>query len=179
MRRVLAIGVTLMLAVASACAGTANGPITVRVTLNSANNSSCTSASGSTAGSPSVQVQCNANIYVSIAQVNAPLNGLFSANGGFVTSTQSARDTSDYCRRELAGLADQATRAACGSSSAGGQFDDSVAEEDKGWNVEGQLYSMGPDANRLRLREHRGTLTAVRVSRTGGGFEAIEMLVSF
>lgn len=200
MRFNLAFGTFLALAAATCLAGTTGGQIGVQITLNGggtgnaasgANSSSgfCTSSSGATAGSTSVQVECSANVYVNIVPVKVTAAVKLPAIGEFITTYRLTRDSalSDDCRRELTGISGQAIRRMCGLDTSRGQSDDSVAEADEGWNLEGRLYATDMHTGsaqaqtlaRLKLKNSQGTLTALRVDRTNNRFETVEMLVSF
>ena len=76
MRSKLVLGASLLLAVASCLAGSADGQFEVKVTLNS--NGSCTSITGSAIGSSLVQVRCTANVFVNIAQIGSFMPAGFS-----------------------------------------------------------------------------------------------------
>lgn len=192
MLRKLTFGAFLLLAAATSFAGTATGQISVQITLTdprnvSANNNACTSATDAGVSSTSVQVRCNTDIFVNIAQVSRvtvaqPANTL--GNARFLPGYRPARDSllPDYCRNE-ASRADHAARLAC-------RLDDrrlaTVGDEtDDGWEVESRRYAMGPEASaietqaRLRLQDAWGTLTAVRLAHADNQSRSVEMLVSF
>ena len=88
MRSKLVLGASLLLAVASCLAGSADGQFEVKVTLNS--NGSCTSITGSAIGSSLVQVRCTANVFVNIAQIGSFMPAGFSPAQD---TRQSAWDT--------------------------------------------------------------------------------------
>src|SRR2546426_3251641 len=111
-------GVALLLAATPSSAGGAAGQFGVQITLNGGANS-CTSASSSGTASSSVQVQCNANVFVSIAPVVNPQSNL-----RFVLGFRPGRDSllPDYCRSEQTGLAGQMARVVCGIGDSGDQL---------------------------------------------------------
>ncbi len=196
MRGKLALGASLLLAAAASFAGTAAGQFTVQITLTdprntTGNNNVCTSASGAGAGSSSVQVRCNTDVFVNIAPVSiAPVsiaqvsNPNALGNARFLPGYRPARDSllPDYCRNEASPV-DHAARLTCrlgdrGLATAGD-------EDDDGWEVENRRYAMGPEAAaietqaRLRLQDAWGTLTAVRLAHAGNQPRTAEILVSF
>lgn len=184
MIRKTAFGALLLLACAASFAGTAAGLLTVQITLTdprntTGNGNACTSASAAVAGSASVQVRCNTDVFVNIAQVG---NALGSAR--FLPGIRPARDSllPDYCRNEIA-RGDQTARLACRLDDQ--RFAAAGDEADDGWEVESRRYAMGPEAAametqaRLRFQDDRGTLTAVRLAHAGDQPKSVEMLVSF
>lgn len=189
MRGKLALGVSLLLAALSSFAGSAAGQFVVQITLSNPHltagrSNSCTSATGSGAGSSSVQVTCTTNVFVDIAQVNT----LGAAK--FMPGFRPARDTllPDYCRNELsrANLAAGITcRLDAEVEDAQRQFAHGGDEAGDGWKIESRLYAADTNATaaqtqaRLRLQDERGTLTALRVAHAGGPSGSVEMLVSF
>jgi hypothetical protein len=184
MIRKTAFGALLLLACAASIAGTAAGLVAVQITLTdprntTGNSNACTSASAAAAGSTSVQVRCNTDVFVDIAQVGNALG-----NARFLPGFRPARDSllPDYCRNEIS-RGDQAARLACRLDDQ--RFATAGDEEDDGWEVESRRYAMGPEAAaietqaRLRLQDARGTLTAVRLAHAGNQPRSVEMLVSF
>lgn len=171
-------GILCMLASVAGQAGTSAGQIGVQITLSGAPPAptaaapastaaaSCTSRSGAATGSTSVQVICNSDVYVNIAQVSLSREAVPSVAGQFITGFGLARSSGFF---ELVS----------------GQFDDAVAQADQGWNFEGWIYAGNetPGQSRQlvkqRLRQTEGTLTALGVTRENGHPGAVEMLVSF
>lgn len=178
----LALGVSLLLAGVCSFSGTAGGQFGVQINLNGGDPANvCTSATGSVSGGTSIQVSCNSNVFVNIAQVR---NVSALGNSRFMPGYRPTRDSllPDYCRSE-ASRNDPAPRMACRlddqrQASAGDEADD-------GWEFESRRYAMGPEAAeiekqaRLRFQDIRGTLTAVRLAHAGNQPKSIEMLVSF
>jgi hypothetical protein len=184
MIRNAAFAALLLLPAAASFAGAATGLVSVQITLTdprntTGNNNACTSASGSSAGSASVRVRCNTDVFVNIAQVN------LLGNARFLTGYRPARDSllPDYCRNEMA-RGNQAARFTCRLDDSG-QLATAGDEADDGWEVENRRYAMGPEAAavekqaRLRLQDEHGTLTALRLVHAGHQSRSIEMLVSF
>jgi len=130
-----------------------------------------------------VQVRCTTDVFVNIEQATSatPLR-----NARFLPGYSPSRDSllPDYCRNEVS-RGDEAARLACHLddqrqlATAGGD------ETDEGWRIESWRYAMGTAAGatetqaRLRLRDDRGTVTALRLARAGNHSGSIEMLVSF
>jgi hypothetical protein len=188
MRAHFLLATGLLAGIASCQAGTATGQFNVQVNLNGASSNICTSTSGAAIGGTAVEVQCNSNVYVAIAQVKAVSTTPASQKGRFATSFRPIRDTPlpDNCRTEATGATGLAARASCGLNSYRAQADDSVAETDQGWTVEGRVYAvesndtpLGQTLARLRLRNSEGTLTALRLAPGNSRLETVEMLVSF
>lgn len=183
----LALGVSLLSASVFCFSGTAGGQFGVQIHLNGGDpaGNACTSATGSGSGGASVQVSCNSNVFVNIAQVRSvSAQGNSLSNSRFMPGYRPTRDSllPDYCRSE-ASRNDPGPRMACRlddqrQASAGDEADD-------GWEFESRRYAMGPEAAeiekqaRLRFQDIRGTLTAVRLAHAGNQPKSIEMLVSF
>ena len=174
----LALGVSLFLTGVCSFSGTASGQFGVQINLTGANNA-CTSATGSGASGAAVQVTCNSNVFVNIAQVRT------LGDARFMPGYRPTRDSllPDYCRNELS-RNDPGARYTC-------RLDDqrqvaSAGEEsDDGWEIESRRYALDTDAAaiekqaRLRLQDDRGTVTALHVAHAGNYSRSVEMLVSF
>lgn len=172
----LVLGVFLFLTGVCSFSGTAGGQFGVQIHLNGGANA-CTSA---TTGA-SVQVSCNSNVFVNIAQVRSNALG----NARFMPGYRPTRDSllPDYCRNELS-RTDPGARFTC-------RLDDQrqVAtageESDDGWEIESRRYALDTEAAaiekqaRLRLQDDHGTVTALHLAHADNHSGSVEMLVSF
>lgn len=183
MIRKAALGVLLMLAAAACLAGAAAGQLSVQITLNvpgntTGNGNACTSATGSGGSGASVQVTCNSNVFVNIAQVRL-------GNARFMPGYRPTRDSllPDYCRNELS-RNDPGARYTCRLQDQR-QVATAGEESDDGWEIESRRYALDTEAAatekqaRLRLQDDRGTVTALHLAHAGNHAGSVEMLVSF
>lgn len=184
MIRKAAFGALLMLAAAACFAGAAAGQFSVQITLNvpgntTGNGNACTSATGSGGSGASVQVTCNSNVFVNISQVRS------LGDARFMPGYRPTRDSllPDYCRNELS-RNDPGARYTCRLQDQR-QVATADEESDDGWEIESRRYALDPEAAeiekqaRIRLRDDRGTVTALRLAYAGKHAGSVEMLVSF
>ncbi|AEG94599.1 hypothetical protein [Ramlibacter tataouinensis] len=172
--------IILGLAASAAAAGSAGAQFGVMITLSrpGAGSNVCVSGTAASGGGTSVQVRCDGNVFVDISPVQP------ARTPEFMPAFRPARDTllPDYCRTEQAGVSRQL------APSINCRLDDqafSVGEaEQDGWRFGDQLFATndeGVDQHlaRMRRRDDRGTLTALRIIGAEQGRRAVELLVSF
>ena len=165
MRPRFVLACLLLAGAVRAHAGSASAAFPVTVTIATAGSTACTTTSGPAGG---LQLQCTPGVFVNIAQV-APMNGL-PVVGQFIGAFGRLREDALPVRASSAEL-----------------FDDSLADAERGWNFNGQLYALNLNAPALQLetkaqlkqKNNEGVLTAVLVNKAPGGPDKVEMLVSF